>query len=245
MRITGLGPAAAADEVLARIGRPTAVHLCNAYTLSLAMRDEGYRTTLNNGDLNFADGFPVAAVGRRRGHAGMHQRVYGPDLFLDVLRAGVEKGVRHYLYGATQDVLDRMAARLPALVPGVVLAGAEAPPFRPLSPAEEADVVTRIHAARADIVWVGLGTPKQDQFVGRMRDVIGAPLVAVGAAFDFVAETKPMAPPWLQKSGLEWAFRLATEPRRLWKRYLIGNSMFVYGVARDELRQRRSAGSGA
>lgn len=215
------------------------MHLCNAYTLSLALRDETYRRTVDAGDLKLADGFPVAAVGRRRGHPEMVRRVYGPDLFLEVLRAGVDRGVRHYLYGSTRDVLDMMAARLQVLVPGVLLVGSEAPPFRPLSAAEEADVVTRIHDARADFVWVGLGTPKQDEFVAGMRDRVGVPLVAVGAAFDFVAQTKPMAPGWMQRAGLEWAFRLATEPRRLWKRYLIGNTLFVYGVLRDELRPRR------
>ena len=234
-----MGPDAAASELLSRIGRPTAVHLCNAYTLSLAMRDEAYRRTVDAGDLKLADGFPVAAVGRRRGHSGMVRRVYGPDLFLDVLRAGADVGVRHYLYGATSDVLDKMVLRLSTLVPGAQIAGVDAPPFRPLTEAEELDVVTRIHDSRADSVWVGLGTPKQDEFCARMRDRVGVPLVAVGAAFDFVAQTKPMAPAWMQRSGLEWAFRLATEPRRLWKRYLVGNTLFLYGVCRDELRLRR------
>jgi N-acetylglucosaminyldiphosphoundecaprenol N-acetyl-beta-D-mannosaminyltransferase len=217
------------------------VHLCNAYTLSLAMRDDAYRAAVDAGDLKFADGFPVAAVGRRRGHPAMDRRVYGPDLFIDVLRAGVDRGVRHYLYGSSQDVLDAMSARLPSLVPGVVIAGVEAPPFRALTNAEEAEVVGRIDAAKADLVWVGLGTPKQDKFVARMRDRTGVPLVAVGAAFDFVAQTKRMAPPWMQQSGLEWAFRLGTEPRRLWKRYLVGNTVFLYGVLRDELRLRRNS----
>lgn len=238
--ITALGPDAAVEAVLARVGQPTAVHLCNAYTLSLAMRDDAYRRTVDAGDLKFADGFPVAAVGRRRGHPGMNRRVYGPDLFLDVLRAGVDRGVRHYLYGSTQAVLDKLVARLSTLIPGAQIAGAEAPPFRPLSDSENAEMVTRLRASKADVVWVGLGTPKQDEFVARMRSAVGVPLVAVGAAFDFVAETKPMAPPWMQRAGLEWAFRLATEPRRLWKRYLVGNTLFVYGVLRDELHLRRS-----
>jgi N-acetylglucosaminyldiphosphoundecaprenol N-acetyl-beta-D-mannosaminyltransferase len=132
-----------------------------------------------------------------------------------------------------------MTARLPQLAPGVTVVGAEAPPFRPLTTQEEQEMVARIKGAQADIVWVGLGTPKQDVFVSQLRDSIGVPLVAVGAAFDFVAGTKPMAPPWIQRHGLEWAFRLATEPRRLWKRYLLGNTVFVWGVMRDEIRLRR------
>ncbi|MDQ1708728.1 MAG: N-acetylglucosaminyldiphosphoundecaprenol N-acetyl-beta-D-mannosaminyltransferase [Frankiaceae bacterium] len=173
----------------------------------------------------------------------MTRRVYGPDLFLDTMRAGVARGIRHYLYGSTQEVLDKMVTRLPGLVPGVDIVGAEAPPFRELTAAERADVVGRVRAAGADLVWVGLGTPKQDEFVASMRDSLGVPLVAVGAAFDFVAETKPMAPRWMQNSGLEWAFRLASEPRRLWKRYLVGNTLFAYGVCRDEVRLRRGAAS--
>ncbi|MEP7054536.1 MAG: WecB/TagA/CpsF family glycosyltransferase [Actinomycetota bacterium] len=239
VRIHALGPAQAAAAVLDRVGRPSAVHLCNAYTLSLALRDADYRRIVDAGDLNFADGFPVAAVGRRRGHPSMTRRVYGPDLFLDVLREGVGRRTRHYLYGSTQAVLDLMKERLPRLVPGVQIVGAEAPPFRPLTPAEQAAVGERVRDAAADIVWVGLGTPKQDSFVADMRDALGVPLVAVGAAFDFVAETKPMAPAWMQRTGLEWLFRLATEPRRLWKRYLVGNTVFLWGVLSDELRLRR------
>lgn len=245
VRIDGVGPAQAAAAVLDRAGTSAAVHLCNAYTLSLAMRDREYAAVLEAGDLNFADGFPVAAVGRRRGQSAMTSRVYGPDLFLDVMRAGVSRGTKHFLYGSTDDVLELMQQRLPTLVPGVDIVGAEAPPFRQLTAAEEDAVVQRIHASGADVVWVGLGTPKQDQFCARMRDAIGLPLVAVGAAFDFVAQTKPMAPPWMQRFGLEWLFRLATEPRRLWKRYLVGNSLFVLGVARDEIAVRRSGRASA
>jgi N-acetylglucosaminyldiphosphoundecaprenol N-acetyl-beta-D-mannosaminyltransferase len=169
----------------------------------------------------------------------------GIRAWFDVLRAGTDLGVRHYLHGATAEVLDKMVLRLGTLVPGAQIVGTDAPPFRPLTEAEELDAVTRIRESRADIVWVGLGTPKQDEFVARMRDRLGVPLVAVGAAFDFVAQTKPMAPAWMQRSGLEWAFRLATEPRRLWKRYLVGNTLFLFGVCRDELRNRRTRSPGS
>ena len=209
-----------------------AVHLCNAYTLSLATRDPGLATAINRGDLNLPDGTPLTWVGRRLGFTQMRRRVYGPDLMRETLRAGRRSGVRHYLYGSTPRVLGTLTGRLEELAPGVEIVGAESPPFRPLTADEEARLVRRVNAARPDIVWVGLGTPRQDEFVDRFRDRLDAALIAVGAAFDFLAGTKRQAPPWLQDHGLEWVFRLATEPARLWRRYLIGNAVFLAGVAR-------------
>jgi N-acetylglucosaminyldiphosphoundecaprenol N-acetyl-beta-D-mannosaminyltransferase len=113
------------------------------------------------------------------------------------------------------------------LAPGVEIIGAESPPFRLLTEREEAEMTDRIRRLRPDIVWVGLGTPRQDLFIDQFRDRLGATLVAVGAAFDFLAGAKRQAPSWMQNSGLEWAFRLATEPRRLWRRYLVGNTRFL------------------
>jgi N-acetylglucosaminyldiphosphoundecaprenol N-acetyl-beta-D-mannosaminyltransferase len=147
-------------------------------------------------------------------------------------RAGRAWGLRHYLYGSTADVVGALARRLAELAPGVEIVGAESPPFRPLSEGEEERLVEQIRSARPDIVWVGLGTPRQDKFVDRFRDHLGTTLVAVGAAFDFIAGAKRQAPGWMQDLGLEWVFRLATEPRRLWRRYLVGNILFLAGVAR-------------
>ena len=130
-------------------------------------------------------------------------------------------------------MVSALAGRLAELAPGIEIVGIESPPFRPLSEREEAELVERVHRARPDIVWVGLGTPRQDLFVDRFRDRLGAILVAVGAAFDFLAGAKRQAPAWMQDRGLEWAFRLAMEPRRLWRRYLVGNTRFVCGVLKD------------
>lgn len=213
-----------------------AVHLVNAGTLSLAARDQRLRDLLARGDLNLADGMPLVWIARLLGFGHMRDRVYGPDLMLDVLEAGLASGVRHYLYGSTPEVIERLAVSLTARFPGLQLAGVESPPFRPLTPAEEEELVERVRRSRADIVWIGLGTPLQDVFVDRFRNRLGASLVAVGAAFDFHSGAKRQAPRPVRRLGLEWLWRLASEPRRLWRRYLIGNTVFLADLARRRPR---------
>lgn len=240
VRVDAVNPKRAVELMLeSRYGVGRAVHLCNAYTLSLALRDEAFRQVLDRGDLNLADGHPVAAIGRRRGHADLTQRVYGPDLMLATLDAGRAGQLKHYFYGGSPQVLDELVARVQHRFPGVRIAGAESPPFRPLHDDEAAEARRRIESVAPDVVWVGLGTPRQDLWVDAERDRLPATLVAIGAAFDFLAGAKPQAPQWMQNSGLEWAFRLGTEPRRLWRRYLIGNTVFLAGAAADEFRNRR------
>lgn len=239
VRIDALDPdGARAELVQSSFGCARAVHLCNAYTLSLARRDPVFRAVLNRGDLNLADGYPVAAIGRRRGHQHMHSRVYGPDLMLATMDTGRSVGLRHYLYGGSEGVLHALQTALTARFPGVEIVGSESPPFREMSEAERIGTRARIAAARPDVVWVGLGTPRQDVWVDAERDLLGTTLVAIGAAFDFLAGAKRQAPKWVQDSGLEWAFRLGTEPRRLWRRYLVGNTVFLAGAAADEWRTR-------
>jgi N-acetylglucosaminyldiphosphoundecaprenol N-acetyl-beta-D-mannosaminyltransferase len=242
VRIDPYGPEQAADAVrdLAVDRKPAAVHLCNASTLSLAMRDVPYREMVNRSTLNLADGFPVAWAGRRAGHASMTERVYGPDLMINVMSRGLDIGLRHYLFGSTPDVVSALTEALQQRLPGLQIAGAESPAFGDIPADEQQRLAGRIRASDAHIVWVGLGTPRQDRFCAEAAEVLGVPLIAVGAAFDFHAGNKPMAPAVLQDHGLEWAFRLATEPRRLWRRYLIGNSVFLAGLARDEIAARRS-----
>jgi len=209
-----------------------AVHLCNAYTLSLARKDPAFAAALNQGDLNLPDGKPLAVLGGRLG-LPRSERVCGPDLMAAVLDRGRSRGLRHYLYGSTPGTIERLTGRIETLYPGVEIVGAESPPFRPLTADEREALIERVRAADPHVVWVGLGTPKQDHFVAEFRDELGATLVAVGAAFDFLAGLKPRAPQLLQRLGLEWAFRLATEPRRLWRRYLVGNASFVRGLLQD------------
>jgi N-acetylglucosaminyldiphosphoundecaprenol N-acetyl-beta-D-mannosaminyltransferase len=233
VRVDAVPLAGAVERLLgfAAEGGGRAVHLCNAWTLALARRDPGYAAAVDRGDLNLPDGTPLTWVGRRAGCRQLHRRVYGPDLLVATARAGRAEGLRHYLYGSSPPVAAAMARRLAELAPGIRIAGVESPPFRPLDAAEEVELAERVAAARPGIVWVGLGTPRQDLFVDRFRDRLGTTLVAVGAAFDFIAGAKRQAPAWLGDLGLEWAFRLATEPRRLWRRYLVGNAVFLAGVA--------------
>ncbi len=217
-----------------------AVHLCNAYTLSLARSDAEFRQQLNGGDLNLPDGMPLIWVGRRLGLDELDGRVYGPDLMLATMDRGRELGLRHYLHGSTADGLAVFEAELERRLPGVDIVGRDAPPFRALTAEEEAALEQRLIDLRPDVVWVGLGTPKQDRFIHHFRGRAPSTFVAVGAAFDFISGAKHQAPEWMQDRGLEWAYRLAREPRRLWKRYLVGNARFVAGVVRDRPRMRAS-----
>ncbi|HUP74782.1 MAG TPA: WecB/TagA/CpsF family glycosyltransferase [Acidimicrobiales bacterium] len=226
------------DRVLAWKNRASgrAVHLCNAYTLSLALRDDSLRELLNGADANLSDGMPLVWIARRLGLAHMRDRVYGPDLMVATIDRGRVQGLRHYLYGSTPEVIAQLETNLRQRYPGTELVGAESGPFRPLTETEELELARRIADAGADVVWVGLGTPRQDLFVDRFRDLAPATFIAIGAAFDFHAGTKRQAPRVVQRFGFEWLFRLITEPRRLWKRYLIGNGRFVWAVLRRRPR---------
>ncbi len=215
--------------------RPATLHLCNAYTLSLAASDAAYAETLNEGDLNLPDGEPVAWVGRRLGFSALQQSTRGPDLMVETIVRGQALRLRHYVYGSTPDVVQRLVAELRVLAPDALVVGAEAPPFRALSGEEAEALADRVRESEAEIVWVGLGTPRQDVFVEQMRNRLGTTLVPIGAAFDFIAGTKKVAPAWLQHTGFEWTFRLLCEPRRLAKRYVVGNARFVRHVRRSRL----------
>jgi N-acetylglucosaminyldiphosphoundecaprenol N-acetyl-beta-D-mannosaminyltransferase len=223
---------AAADLIdLATAGREQGaeVHLVNAYTLALADRDARLLGLLRQADRNYPDGKSVVWANRlrHRGRALPSTRVYGPDLLLDVVRLGQPRGLRHYLLGSTPDVVADLAGELLARSPDVVIVGTVSPPFRDLTAAERLAQADRIRSSGADVVWVGLGTPKQDYEVARLAEEVPAVHVAVGAAFDFISGHKKQAPAWMGRAGLEWVYRLAAEPRRLGRRYLVGNVRFV------------------
>ena len=238
VRIDGLGPPEAVRALLeSRYGVARGAHLCNSYTLALASRDPVYRDLLNLGDLNFADGHYVAMVGRWRGQTDLTERVYGPTLMLATMDRGRSVGLRHYLYGTTPDTVNRLAKTLSELYPGLDIVGLEAPPFRPLDTDEEIALEARIEAAKPDILWVGVGTPRQDEFVAHHAKRFGCTVVPVGAAFDFNSGTKRAAPRLVQRMGIEWLYRFAQEPRRLWRRYLIGIPVFMWGVFVDLFRR--------
>lgn len=240
--IDGLEPAGATQALLrSQYGEARRTHLCNAYTLSLAMRDHEYRDLLNEADINFSDGHYLAMVGRKRGQAAMTERVYGPELMFNTMSQGRESNLSHYLYGASPETVTKLKTSLEEKLPGVNIVAAESPPFRALTEQESQELVERTKQLKPDLVWVGLGTPRQDQFVAEYAHQLQCTLVPVGAAFDFWSGNKPMAPKFVREHGLEWAYRLATEPRRLWKRYLVGNSMFIYGALTDKRRNRKFA----
>jgi N-acetylglucosaminyldiphosphoundecaprenol N-acetyl-beta-D-mannosaminyltransferase len=216
-------------DALAR--RACEVHLCNAYTLSLVDQDEQMRSALHAADLNLADGTPVAWLGRR---VGMKGPVRGAELVGHVVRLGGED-VHHYLYGGKEGVAEEMADALADAVPGTKIVGTESPPFTPITERDIEELVTRVRNSGANVLWIGLGTPRQDYLVHKLAPQLSIPVVPVGAAFDFWSGAVREAPKHLHGSGLEWMFRLAAEPRRLWRRYLLGNPRFL----RSAWRHRR------
>lgn len=204
-----------------------------------SQRDEPLRRIHNRAGMVTPDGMPLVWLLRRNGHPHA-SRVYGPDLMLNVCRASEAAGWKHYLYGSTPEVLTDLQASLERQFPALQIVGSFSPPFRPLTADEDDDVIARIDASGAHIVWVGLSTPRQEHWmaahVGRVQANV---LIGVGAAFDFHAGRKKQAPGWMQRRGLEWLFRLVTEPRRLWKRYLRNNPLFIANVLRQRLGLRR------
>jgi N-acetylglucosaminyldiphosphoundecaprenol N-acetyl-beta-D-mannosaminyltransferase len=213
-----------------------AVHL-----VMVAREDAATRAAVTDPrTLAVPDGQPLVwalkALGQRDA-----SRVYGPELMARYLERSTRSGIRHYLYGGrNQGALVQLVNELRRRYPGVQIVGGYSPPFRPLTDDEEAFVVDDVHRCGADVVWVGTGQPKQEQWMAAFRDRLDAPVLAgVGAAFDFHAGLVPQAPSWMQASGLEWAYRLVQEPRRLWRRYLRYNPLFVGAFARQWLGHRR------
>jgi N-acetylglucosaminyldiphosphoundecaprenol N-acetyl-beta-D-mannosaminyltransferase len=186
------------------------------------------------------DGQPLVWALRLLGH-GRATRVYGPDLMARYCAHAAARGTPMYLYGGrSEQALDLLRRRLSERFPGLQIAGGWSPPFRPLTSAEQERVVAEIDGSGARVVWVGTGQPKQELWMSEMRSRLQAPLlVGVGAAFDFHAGIVSQAPGWMQRNGLEWAYRLSREPRRLWRRYASQNPRFVVGFARQYLRERR------
>jgi N-acetylglucosaminyldiphosphoundecaprenol N-acetyl-beta-D-mannosaminyltransferase len=221
----------AADTVVAHAsaGHAVAVHPINAYSIVCAHERPEVATALD-GDLCFMDGVPLVWLAKAHG-ARDATRVYGPDLMLDVLDRSRGSGLRHYLYGGTPEVLTLLRQRLTQQFPGLIIAGASAPPFRALTAAEVADEQARIRRCGADVVWIGVGTPEQNVIAHAWAPACQVTTVAVGAAFDFLSGTKRQAPRLLQRLGLEWLFRLCSEPRRLARRYVVGNMRFLRLVA--------------
>lgn len=220
-------PADATTEVIeaAVHGPAVHVHLLNAYSVVVADRDPLFAEAVASG-VNYPDGKPLAILTKRSRPRLIQVR--GPGLFEQVLDQGRNERLTHFLLGSTDQVLEQLERAIASKYPGAHIAGSFSPPFRSLTKDELNEQDEMIRESGANIVWVGLGTPKQDLEVKRIVESLGVTAVAVGAAFDFTAGTKRVAPAWMQRTGLEWLHRLLAEPRRLWKRYLIGNCQFLW-----------------
>ncbi|MFV9431967.1 WecB/TagA/CpsF family glycosyltransferase [Rhodococcus aetherivorans] len=204
------------------------VRLSNAYCVAVASNDRSYAEVLNDEGVNFPDGRPVvwAMKARSRGSV-IAGHVRGPSLFRNVLDRGRSNDLKHFFLGATDETLEDLYRAACNQYPGIAIAGMYSPQFGPVDSSFLDDVSKRVNAADPDIVWVALGTPKQDFCTAALCKMVQRPCVGVGAAFDFVAGTISEAPAFFQKFGIEWIYRFASEPRRLWKRYVFGNFTFI------------------
>lgn len=233
----------ALDWIDAAVAARAREYVCVAavHTVMESRDDEALREAVDGAAFTVPDGQPLAWALRALGH-DIDARVYGPELMARACERATRTGQRHYLYGGRdQSALFRLTLRLRQRFPGLRIVGGYSPPFRELSEAELDAIAADINRARPDVVWVGIGVPKQEKWMAAMRDRLDAPvLVGVGAAFDFHAGLVPQAPAWMQRAGLEWAFRLKQEPRRLWKRYARHNPRFVAGFMRQWAGERRS-----
>jgi N-acetylglucosaminyldiphosphoundecaprenol N-acetyl-beta-D-mannosaminyltransferase len=220
-------------------GRKGYICVAAVHTVMACQEDPELRAAVNGASFTVPDGQPLVWAMNLLGHQ-LPDRVYGPELMERACERAAASGTRIYLYGGrNQGALVQLTLNLRRRFPGLRIVGGYSPPFRELTPDEESQIVDEINQSRADIVWVGIGVPKQEKWMARMRERLEASvLVGVGAAFDFHAGLVPQAPEWMQRVGLEWVYRLAHEPRRLWKRYLRYNPLFVTGFARQYARHR-------
>jgi N-acetylglucosaminyldiphosphoundecaprenol N-acetyl-beta-D-mannosaminyltransferase len=186
------------------------------------------------------DGMPLVWLARLKGNS-LKRRVYGPELMTSFCNVSAKRGYRHFLYGGAPGVAEKLAHELSDQFPGLVIAGTYSPPFRPATVEEDAEIVKTISAAQTDVLWVGLSTPKQECWMHAHYELLNVPvLVGVGAAFDIHSGLKKQAPTWMRENGLEWLFRLIQEPKRLWHRYIVYGSEFVFWVMLDFLGLRKS-----
>ena len=232
------------DEVLREIatwkkdGRRGYIVLGNPHSVLCTRRDREAKDAISQANLILPDGIGILLIAKLLGvqHNG---RVTGPMLMLNAMDLGRLLRLRHYFYGGTESVAEKLVSRFTTAYPGVEIVGTYCPPFRALSPAEDAHIVATINAAKADVIWVGLGAPKQEKWMLYHRDKIEATaMIGVGAAFDFHSDTVAWAPRWIRDAGLEWAFRLVKEPKRLWRRNL--DSLPFLFLALSQHRSRSS-----
>jgi N-acetylglucosaminyldiphosphoundecaprenol N-acetyl-beta-D-mannosaminyltransferase len=228
----------------ARGRRGTAISALAVHGLMTGVFDREQKFRLNHFDLLVPDGQPVRWVLNWLHHAGLRDRVYGPNLTREVCARAATEELPVYFYGSTSDVLASLRAELEATYPGLIIAGMQPSKFRRLLPEEKIELAQGIRASGAAITFVGLGCPRQETFAYEFRDHLQMPILAVGAAFPFLAGIIPQAPRWMQDAGLEWLFRLQSEPRRLWRRYLFLNPAYLVCVALQALGVSRFSTDG-
>lgn len=221
--------------------REQAVVSCHAaHAVVTFSGDDSLREMANQFQMITPDGQPVRWAMNWLHRTRLRDRVYGPELMRRICDQAADQGIRIFLYGgASQQALDRLIQRLEENHPGIQIVGSFSPPFRELEESERRDVIQQINSSEAQIVFIGLGCPKQDVFAFQNRSDVQAVQICVGAAFDFHAGTKKMAPRWMQKTGTEWLYRLCQEPRRLWKRYMVTNSQFLWRLCKQSLFGKR------
>jgi N-acetylglucosaminyldiphosphoundecaprenol N-acetyl-beta-D-mannosaminyltransferase len=237
VRIHAVDAGSAAEVILRWVadGHREYVVLTGAHGVVEMQNDPELRAINNAAGMTTPDGMPVVWLGRRHGFRHV-RKVAAPDLMEAVFDQGADRGVRHFFYGGGEGVADLLVERLRERWPKLVVAGVMTPPFRELREDEVAETARILDEARPDIVWCGLGCPKQERWMARFRPLLRAPvLVGVGAGFDHLAGIKPLAPEWRRHSGFEWLQRLVSEPRRLWPRYSRVVPRFLWGVMREEL----------
>lgn len=206
------------------------ISTCTVATLMQAKDNSAIQSALEKADMVCADGMPIVWMQKRLGHA-FAERVYGPDILQALCQKTENSDIRHFFYGGLGDVPQLMVSALRRDYPNLSIVGLQAPPMIDMRNEPQQKTIDELNALHTDIIWVGLGSPKQDLWMQAYQPHLNARLlIGVGAAFDFVAGVKPQAPRWMQKNGLEWLYRLMSEPRRLWRRYFVYNSRFIWNV---------------
>jgi N-acetylglucosaminyldiphosphoundecaprenol N-acetyl-beta-D-mannosaminyltransferase len=233
--VSRVNPHSACKQILQWIKEKQRIYVCVApvSTLVDCQRIAGYRKIINQAAMVTPDGVPVVWLAQLKGAKGI-ARTYGPDLMRLTCDLGQNLGLRHFFYGGTPQTLIQLQNCLRAMYPKIEITGVYAPGFYSQVQQESDEVLRLINESRSDILWIGLGSPKQDFWMNIHRSLLNVPvMIGSGAAFDFISGVKPEAPRWMQRTGLGWFFRLCSEPKRLWRRYLIGNTLFVYYVIKD------------
>ena len=241
VRVSAINMTMAIDTINTWIQEKRQNYVCvtPVHSIMLCQDDENLRHIYNTAGLVTPDGMPVVWLCQLQGFRHV-ERVYGPDLMMAICQHSMSNGYRHFFYGSTTSTLRQLEANLKDRFPNLQVAGSYSPPFGPLTVEEDEEIINIINAAEPDIVWVGLGAPKQELWMYEHLGRIKAPtLIGVGAAFDFHANVKKQAPLWMQRNGLEWLFRFISEPHRLWRRYLINNPLFIFLILLQYLKSRR------